>query len=394
MKKISSIFILFFIVFTGFYFNSSYAENNQIKKGKINNEKTEFNIKENKYNKPKKYGFYKTKNMNYNHSYHISVLLPNGKVLIRDIEFKNYAEIFDPNTNKYKKLIELRPLAINTTGKKYGVMQNGNVLMFGSSRDKSKFCYAEIFDYKTETFRTFEPNFPYTPRLNVTDSMNIYILSPELILLRCFTKKNGVEYYIYNYEKNTYKKIAYNEKVLGYILDGYVFNDTVFFISEKNENFNISPYNIVTNTFATVETINMKHDGLKIGAIGNKIYFFTGIVLNDNSKSREGEHLSPIYVFDINTKKLEIEYFLHNGAKVEYTVLDDGKIMFNSGRFNDNWVNIEIYSPQEKRSYYTEKIPWHRGARMTKLKDGSVLYSGGWVQYTGMGERASYRYYP
>lgn len=377
IKNILLFLLVVCIISLNAYFSISYAENSKIQQGQVN------------LTQGTKIGFEKTGKMEYKHVNHKAILLPNGKVLIFDTGTP--PEIFNPETNTYK---ELKHSTIVTYSKlNLSLLNDGNVLIVA---DISKLVpYMELFDYKTETFKEFNPNLPY--ELKTSDSIrgiNIIALSPNIILFVF-----GQEYYIYNYSLDTYKKIDWNYNEFGEI--GYLnqltsnnFNDIVL-ITYLKSSTKIVKYDQQNEKFILLKTINIPtYYPIKVN---NIIYFFTGTVSYDNSKSRIRKGDAAIYSYDIETNNFKKLGYLYKAGTEGGIILSDGSIMFNAGKFDlYDKVQYEIYHPTENKSSFTEPIKWYRKKVMTLLNDGSVLFSGGyfytsdWIQ----GTNHSCRYYP
>lgn len=375
IKNILLLLLVICLILENLYFSVSYAEDSNIEHGKIqiDNKKIKFNITENKHKNTKKYGFYKTKDMNYKHKKHIALLLPNGKVLIRDI---STAEIYDPNKNQYVKLPNQQFLGPFYAEKTAKIMSDGNVLIFQRNSDAHYTDFRmELFDYKTQLFKKFNPQLPY--ELKLTDyikNISAYILSSHLILF-----KFNSEYYLYNYNTNTFKEITWNENDYG---NNILYSDDGLIIVMNTKSYYklcILQYNIDKNCFDILANVRVPELLTKNILVDNdNIYFFTGSTRVDNAELREGKHLSNIYKFNLKTKKFEHEGFLSNGANHSSILLKDGRILLNTGQFKEDYVFFETYDPKTKTSSFTNLHPWYRDAAMTLLDDGQVLFTGGW----------------
>ena len=415
-KKNKKIFIWLFAVsllFISGICSSSLAKNSNLQKGQINVNSKNIKINGN---------IYSTNKMNFLHQTHQTVLLPNGKVLIYDLN----PELFNPDNNTYTKLPK-RNYIITKHTKRFEVMEDGNVLfadpniVYASSHaieDNKKHCLLELFDYRTNSFKEFQPNFPYPLKETKeadADKLRIHILSPKLILLQYRKyipisedkRKRVYEYYIYDYSNDSYKKVVNGTDKLDLV---WTSKNNILYTklhfrqgAEKYQNnWFIVKYNEDTNSFETLSELDtLPIDSRNLIFCNDKIYFFANVVFPDTSrKTREGSHPSPVYEFDLNTKKLNKIGSLYNGGKVESIVLQDGSILFNSGIFKGPYLNLEIYNPKTNTSVFTKPMIWHRdGMRMTLLNDGSVLLTGGYLKFDlrdetyTKGSNDSYRLY-
>lgn len=152
--SLMTVFIIIFVIFTGFYFSLSYADN----------EKDKVVPKFDPKDPNPKPGLYRVEDMNYARDHHLSVALNDGRVLIiagnsRLVgdNTRNTVEIFDPKTSKFTKLkMNLECSRIPERNLRAILLNNGNVLIIGGmyfDKEKSQFIKQyQIFNPKTNEF--------------------------------------------------------------------------------------------------------------------------------------------------------------------------------------------------------------------------------------------------
>ena len=152
--SLMTVFIIIFVIFTGFYFSLSYADN----------EKDKVVPKFDPKDPNPKPGLYRVEDMNYARDHHLSVALNDGRVLIiagnsRLVgdKTRNTVEIFDPKTSKFTKLkMNLECSRIPERNLRAILLNNGNVLIIGGmyfDKEKSQFIKQyQIFNPKTNEF--------------------------------------------------------------------------------------------------------------------------------------------------------------------------------------------------------------------------------------------------
>lgn len=398
IKNILLLLLVICLILENLYFSVSYAEETFLKKGEIK-------LTENKLNKTNKIGhWHSAGKMNNKYTDHIAVLLPNGNVLIRGLKT---AEIYNPTKNSYENIESVNQISYFAIHGGHRLMADGMVLFFFPPMSNEHSL--EVYNYKTGKFEQFDetylPGPLYKKGLYTKPQQyisKIVFLSDELMLI-CYNKK----IYLYDYIKKIYKEIDYQIDKYGNFPSYYEkIGNTIYFINataERNETSNklesfqqILKYNLDENKIEVIQLCKI-HGFMKPIFLNDYIYFFTGTLVIDSKKARDRIRNSPIYRYNIKNNKFEEIASLYSGGKVKSVVLKDGRILFNSGKFDGDYVQHEIFDPISKTSVFTEKRLWYKRCEMTLLEDGTVLKTGGWVFKNidrNKGTNKSERYYP
>ena len=203
------------------------------------------------------------------------------------------------------------------------------------------------------------------------------------------------------YIKKTYNEVQNDNIELGSFYDfnflGKIGNN-IYFTKIQNRNIELLKLNLSNFKIDTINIARIGEWPIRPILINDNIYFFTNSLRFDNYKLRDKVRNSPIYLYNIKDNKFEKIGTLYSAGAGNITsvLLKDGRILFNSGKFDGHYVQYEIFDPISKTSVFTRQRPWYKGCKMTLLEDGSVLKTGGWAirQEALYGTKNSERYYP
>lgn len=270
---------------------------------------------------PKTGKFTMTGDMNYSHSYHTTILLKTGEVLI----VTTNPEIYNPKTGKFR-IIEKMPIVLTRL---HGgiptstLLNDGRILILGKP-------------YPPKLVPTYNDEKPY----NITSGI---IYNPITEKFKLIGKSNI-------YHLDNCAALLSSGGVL--ILGGY-----------KPEGEFGEVYNPKTNTFSPTKKIIPPLANGTATLLNNK-----KVLLIKEKAYLYDEKSSDIY----NTKGR-----LKSNCKYNYctaTLLDNGKVLILGGHRNKQ----ELYNPDKDKFCDTKKLKvssfWHT---TTLLKDGDVLITGG-----------------
>lgn len=319
-------------------------------------------------------------NMNASRYNHISILLPDGNVLIAGGEGKkgfwerssNSAELYYPKIKQFKRINNMH---FDHISNEAVLLQDGRVLISG---------HPEFFDYKTLKFK------PVEGILNDFYIKSVIALKNNKILFTGYnTKEPPSKYnsiYLYNLENKTLKKIQnFDEKVkknnfyefIPILLE----NGNVFLIREWTPEYyifnpidnNIKKFGSLDSSKLLVEfNIAVLPNNIIIIINSSGLYYFinalTGNINNSGVIKTNRNHRFSITVLK-NGDALIIGNFKNNDKSTQ--ALDSN--------------NVQIYKNKINKFVLTDNIPFDlrwagvnnlEGHRTTLLKDGSVLVTG------------------
>jgi hypothetical protein len=261
-----------------------------------------------------------TGNMIFARRDHTATLLPDGQVLITGWG-NNYAEIYNPNTEKFSATGNL--IASHGQGSTEALLNDGTVLIAGGTWAPK---VAEIYDPSTGTF-------------SLTNSLNFPHLCHTATLL-----PDGRVLIIGGLDK---------------IINGEATN-----ICEL--------YNPISRTFTITDSLNNARAGHKATILQNGKVLITGGSANGNILN-SAELYDPSSEIFINTENMNQSHESHSA-----TLLKNGQVLI-AGNLFDN--STELYDPQLGvfTSINSMNVPQRGAHTATLLLNGQVLVAGGFI---------------
>lgn len=376
-----------FLLFLSENFNSSIAEDTNQIQGNVNlNQQTS--------KKSHEGHFIKLPKFQKEYVYFSSTLLPNNDVLL--IHGPNVL-VFNPKNNSFTESTKQKSLFMKIDKPAQAMlMKDNNVLFIGNLIHNQK---PEIYNTKKEIFELYDDGkFPYKyfeRDENKILGAEYYIISDDKLFLYYRKQENGIpydEFYLYDYINSTYQKINYDRSQYGNIWKIIPYNDKLLIFNVYNR---LIEYSLKENKVISKRKLPFD-SRYNIVKLDNKLFLFTK-GNPDREYEREKLNLkgSPIFIMDLDTNEIIQKGSLQGAGDVEFVILKDNRIMFNSGRFNGKYVNYEIYDTKTNKSTFTESMVWHPNTGLTLLDDGSVLIVGGRLINTAFhAVKKAYRYYP